>query len=322
MVPHDADEPDPFPWADPALKARLRAGPLAVVRDYGLNLPDDLPPAVLADVVRIVSLLWVDGKIVPREQFHIDPADEGLLFGRGVWESTRTVGGVPWLWPLHVERLLRTAALLDIDLSRERIPDERRVADFVGQLAGTDVVVRVNATAGRPGKRGVVWMSAAVRPFPKPTIRLQTCPSAVRPEQAFLVWKTFQYASRLRIGHRAILAGFDSALMVDPQDFVLESAHANIFLRLPEGWVTPSAESGSFLPGTVRQHLLQSSPIPIREAKIPRRILGQVREAFVTNSNVGLVPIIQIDDHRYEIGEETRRLGEWLLPRSLDTRPG
>src|SRR5262249_31043955 len=71
-------------------------------------------------VARIMSLLWQDGQIVRREKFHVDPADEGLLFGRGLWESTRTLREVPWLWPLHLERLRRTAELLEIDVAPER----------------------------------------------------------------------------------------------------------------------------------------------------------------------------------------------------------
>src|SRR5271169_2616865 len=103
--------------------------PAAVLKEHGLNLPAKCPPHVVEQVVRIVSLLWVAGKIVPREQFHIDPADEGRLFGRGLWECTRTHRGVPWLWPLHIDRLLRTAVLLEIDIAPERLPDSAQVSE-------------------------------------------------------------------------------------------------------------------------------------------------------------------------------------------------
>ncbi len=86
---------------------------------------------------------------MPLDQFYIDPADEGLLFGRGVWESTRTIGGVPWLWPSHLDRLRRTADLLDIAVAPERLPDAKQVSEYTRALSTQEVVVRLNVTAGR-----------------------------------------------------------------------------------------------------------------------------------------------------------------------------
>src|SRR5688500_5786753 len=109
MTPRQPIPADEWWWADPPLKQRLLRDPAGVLRELGVNIPSGLRPEILHDVVRIVSLLWVDGRIVPRDRFHIDPSDEGLLFGRGVWESTRTINSVPWLWPAHLDRLRRTA---------------------------------------------------------------------------------------------------------------------------------------------------------------------------------------------------------------------
>jgi branched-subunit amino acid aminotransferase/4-amino-4-deoxychorismate lyase len=302
---------DEFSWADPQLKERLQRDPAGVLKERGTNVPAGLPVSIVHEVIRIVSLLWVDGRVIPLERFYIDPCDEGLLFGRGVWESTRTIGGVPWLWPLHIERLRRTAALLNIDLAPERLPDSNQVSDYVRSLSSHDVVVRLNATAGRPGKTGIVWMSAALRPQPMASIRLRSRSLPVEKGQPYLTWKTFQYATRLRIGQEAGQAGFDTALLLDTSGNLLEAAHANIFVRLPDGWATPTADGG-LLPGTVRRHLLEHAPLPMREQTIPYARLAEVREAFLTNSNVGLVPVAQIDNHHFQTGSETLTLMRWL----------
>jgi branched-subunit amino acid aminotransferase/4-amino-4-deoxychorismate lyase len=262
----------------------------------------------------MVSLLWLDGKIVPREQFYIDPSDHGLLFARGVWECTRTFGGVPWLWPLHLERLLRTAALLEIDVAPERLPDSEQVRAFVRALTAMEVVVRLNVTAGRPGKAGIVWMTAVLPPAPTSSIRLHSGRLQIPGRQPDLAWKTFQYRNRLRAGKQARQAGFDNALLVDREGNLLEAAHANIFVRLPDGWATPSADDEGLLPGTVRRHLLERAPLPIREQIIPYSLLSQATEVFLTNSNVGIVPVLQIDELIFPIGKETLDLQRWLLP--------
>jgi branched-subunit amino acid aminotransferase/4-amino-4-deoxychorismate lyase len=313
MGPQPPARVEDWSWSSPALRQQLLTDPAAALKDRGINVSPDLPLEVVQEFVRIAFLLWVDGLVVPLDRFYIDPSDEGLLFGRGAWESTRTVAGVPWLWPLHLDRLWRTAELLGIDVTPGRLPDGKQVSAYVRALTSQDVTVRLNVTAGRPGRSGVVWMSAALRPAPVASLRLRMCPSPVQKGQAYLTLKTFQYATRLRLGQQAAQAGFDTALLLDAEDNLLEAAHANLFVRLPDCWATPTADGG-LLPGTVRHFLLERSPLPIRERTIPRGLLAQVQEAFVTNSNVGIVPVTQVDEQRFPIGDETQTLMRWLLP--------
>lgn len=313
MTPQQPAPGDPLSWANPQLKEQLLRDPAAYLRDRGINVPADMPASIMSEFVRVVSLLWVEGTLVSLDRFYIDPSDEGLLFGRGVWESTRTIGGVPWLWPLHLDRMRRTAELLAIELDPTRLPTSQQVTEYVRRLTSQDVVVRLNLTAGRPGKPGLVWMTAAAQPYPMEALRLGTCKNPVQKGQAYLTLKTFQYATRMRIGQQANLAGYDTALLLDSDGNVLEAAHANIFLRLQDGWVTPKADGG-LLPGTLRQHLLNQSPLPIREQVVPQASLAEVQEAFVTNSNVGIVPVTQIDSLMLPIGEETQSLIRWLEP--------
>jgi branched-subunit amino acid aminotransferase/4-amino-4-deoxychorismate lyase len=309
------DRSDPFWWAEPPLKQRLLRDPAEVLKERGVNVTPGTPLPMIHEVLRIVSLVWQNGKIIPIEQFRIDPFDEGLLFGRGVWESTRTINGVPWLWPLHIERLRGTAQLLNIDVAPKLLPDSNEVANYVRSLSSQDVVVRLNVTAGRPGNAGIVWMSAGLRPYPLASIRLQSRRNPIEIGQPYLTWKTFQYATRLRIGQEAGNAGFDSALLLDEQDNLQEAAHANIFVRLRDGWATPTA-NGGLLPGTVRQYLLEHSPIPVREQIIPYSLLAGASEAFLSNSNVGIVPISQIDDLTFQTGPETLAIDRWIHPAS------
>lgn len=304
---------DPFSWASLALKARIAADPKALLADRGLSVPDDLPAEVVGEFVAVACRVWVDGTVVGFDQFHIDPADEGLLFGRGLWESTRTIDGAPWLWPLHTERLIESARILHIDLDPKRIPTAAQITEFVRAMTYQDVVVRVNVSAGRPGHVGMVWMTAAPMPIVAEAITLKSAYSPVPKGLSHYTLKTFQYASRLNITQQAHDAGFDSALMLDAAGNVLEAVHANIFFLSKDGWLTPKTDGG-FLPGTVRRYLLESSPSQVREATIPRAAVNQMREAFVTNSNVGIVPVTRIDDIDFAVGPETRKLLRWITP--------
>jgi 4-amino-4-deoxychorismate lyase len=302
-------------WAEPKMQELLKQDPASAVRSLGIDPPEEAPASALIEAVKLLSIVWQDGQIIPKRDFRVSPDDEGLLFGRGVWESTRTFHGRPWLWEMHLERLRHTARLLNIAVNQDQLPNEWEVSRFVRSLTEMDVVIRLNLSAGSYGKPGSVWMSAALPVPPMPSIRLKTCPNPVPKDQPYLVWKTFQYATRLRIG-RQVPEGFDSSLLVDPNGRLLEAAHANLFVRLDTGWATPTASAGGLLPGTVRRHLLHHAPLPVTEREIFTSELGAIREAFVTNSNVGLVPVTLIDQHEYPIGQQTRDLAHWLIPQS------
>lgn len=305
---------DPLWWADAPLKERLQADPAGVLRDRGVNAPPGLPASVLHEFIRVTHLIWVDGTITPVNRFYIDPSDEGLLLGRGAWESTRTFNGVPWLWGLHLDRLIKTCDLLRIELQPERLPNEAAVTEYVRTLSGQDLVVRLNVTAGRPGQRGMVWMSAAPIAQSPPSIRLRTVVNPVQKGQAYLALKTFHYAARIRVGQLAASDGqFDTALLMDAEGNLQEASHANLFLRFADGWVTPPADGG-LLPGTVRHFLLERAPFPIKERMVSASAIPEVKEAFVTNSNVGIVPVSRIDGTTLPTGPDTTALMAWLQP--------
>ncbi len=42
----------------------------------------------------LTNSIWLDGKVVSRDDFSIAPDDEMLLYGRGVFETTRTFDGI------------------------------------------------------------------------------------------------------------------------------------------------------------------------------------------------------------------------------------
>ena len=300
-------------WSGTPSGELIALDPAAFLGSRGVNVPADTPEAVVFEALRIVTLLWSDGRIIPIDDFRIDPADEGLLFGRGVWESTRTRQGVPWLWPWHLDRLRKTAAVLGIAIEAGRLPEAAEVTNYVRSLTGQDVVIRLNVTAGRPGAAGRIWMSASLPPVPPEAIRLKIVANPIQPGQPYLLWKTFQYATRLRVGQQASQAGYDSALLMDADGLLLEASHANLYVRLADGWATPAA-NGGLLPGTVRQFLLQQAPLKIREQPIPAGLLGEATEVFVTNSNLGIVPVTRIDERTFPIGEETKALRDWLCP--------
>ena len=63
-------------------------------------------------------LTSVDGHITPSDEAVLPLPDDGLLRGDGVFEVLRLYGGRPFDLPGHLERLERSAAVIDLDVDR------------------------------------------------------------------------------------------------------------------------------------------------------------------------------------------------------------
>lgn len=256
--------------------------------------------------------VWRDGERVPRDEFRIDPFDGGLLFGLGAFETTRTVDGVPWLWPAHVRRMELACKVLGISRGSHPAPTADQVRDFVHSMSAEDVVVRWTLTAGSADRAGASWIS--VRPLPEPvdSFRLVTCPHRVSTHDPFSSHKTLNYGLRRLAYEEATRAGASDALLLDEEENVLESSTANLFLRVARGWLTP-ALSGGVLAGTVRERLLShGEPPSVHASVLCHASLAEAREVFVTNSVRGVVPVTAIDDWQFPVGDETRRIEQWV----------
>ncbi|PWK08465.1 aminotransferase class IV [Tumebacillus permanentifrigoris] len=56
----------------------------------------------------------LNGKILPVEQAQVSVLDHGFLYGAGLFETMRTVGGEPMFWAEHYARLVESAEALQL----------------------------------------------------------------------------------------------------------------------------------------------------------------------------------------------------------------
>ena len=70
-------------------------------------------------------LIFINGKIVPKEEATVSVFDHGFLYGDGVFEGIRVYDGVVFRLKEHIERLYESARTiaLTIPMSREEMID-------------------------------------------------------------------------------------------------------------------------------------------------------------------------------------------------------
>ncbi|MDI5936416.1 branched-chain amino acid transaminase [Halomonas kalidii] len=105
------------------------------------------------------------------------------------------------------------------------------------------------------------------------------------------------YVNSMLALNTAVKAGFDEALMLDPEGYVAEASAANVFL-LRDG-VLHTPEVTSCLQGITRDSVIRLARdalgLEVRERRITRDELYTADEAFVTGTAAEILPLRELD---------------------------
>lgn len=267
--------------------------------------------------------IWLDGRFVPWEAATVHVLTHTLHYGLGVFEGVRCyegAGGQPAIFRLreHTERLFASAHI--VGLTIPFTPDEidaacleavrrnglrscyLRPLVFLGDgemgLAATSNPVRV-AIAAWPW--GAYLGDAGVRDG----IRVKTS-SFQRFGVNTLMSKAKvagHYVNSILASVEVRRAGYDEALLLDPEGFVAECSGENIFI-VRHGQVKTSPLT-SVLPGITRDAamtILGDQGVACREERFTRDEVYVADEAFLTGTAAEITPIRELDDRRIGSG--------------------
>jgi 4-amino-4-deoxychorismate lyase len=202
--------------------------------------------------LRVVS----DSLVVIPGSAELTPADRGVLYGEGVFETLHVRPDGPWLLDAHLDRLTRSATLLEIPLP-PRAELTALAARAAAAWTGGEGALRLIVTpASFYATVGAV--PAAVRRERRDGIRLITADSgiAARAPWSLAAAKTLSYAENLAAKRWAHRQGADDVLWLRTDGCALEAPTATLVWLTGDTMCTvPPAETG-ILPGTTAAHLL------------------------------------------------------------------
>ena len=178
-------------------------------------------------------MIWLNGRLVAREQAHIDPADRGLLLADGLFETLRAYCGHAFKLEEHLQRMAEGAAELGIPLPLDLPGIAQAVRETLdaNQLSAADAAIRITLTRG-PGQRGLLPPED-----PLPTLIVSAAPYQAPPSiDGFIAItakrvrrneksvtariKTLCYLDNVIAQTEAEAAGADEAIMLNNQDAV------------------------------------------------------------------------------------------------------
>ncbi len=262
------------------------------------------------------TLVWVNGELVPRDRAVVSVFDSGFVLGDGVWEGLRVHDGHPVFLERHLDRLYDGAKALMFDIGATR---ERLTEAVYSTLAANDMTdgVHVRLMVTRGVKRS---------PYQDPRLTIGPATIVITAEHRQPLQETAGDGIALFTVHvrraapdtqdpklnshskltdvlaciQAYTAGADEALMLDPHGFVAtcNSTHFFIVTGPPDAPHVHTSDGRYCLPGITRANVLEvchANDIPAHETTFSLTDVYGAREAFVTGTLAGLVPVRCVD---------------------------
>ena len=258
--------------------------------------------------------MWIhlNGRLVPEAEARVPVFDRGFLYGDGIFESLRAVGGVVFRSGRHLDRLLRSAEGIGLDLTGRRaallsVLDEVLTAN---RLADARLRITVTRGAGQPGDYvgaagppTVVVSGAAYRGL-EPELYRTGVPIVVPrrrqipPEALDPAIKSISRLASVLARREARDRGAFESVLLDGEGHLTEGTVSNFFLVVRGRLLTSPAPEGG-LPGITREavvELARASGIEVSEERLPAARVAEAQEAFLTNTSWDVLPVVRADE--------------------------
>jgi len=255
------------------------------------------------------GIAWVNGMLVDPEQPVLGVQERGFLYGDGLFETVRLRGCVPLDWEQHLERLGQGCGVLKMPCPKETV--EAGVQELAARI--NDGVLRITVSRGEsprgllppPGiKPTVVVTGQDGKPYPDAAYEsgMNAClVSFPRNHCSPLVQlKSLNNLENILGRQEAAAAGVQEGIFCNLLGEIAEGTMSNFFLVRSGRIITPPPESG-LLPGIMRARVIslaESAGISVAEEKIFPEDFRMAEEAFLTNSLMGVMPLVVIDGEK------------------------
>ncbi len=268
--------------------------------------------------------IWFDGDFKPWKDAKIHVLTHGLHYASSVFEGERAYGGEIFKSREHTERLIRSAATLDMPMpwSVDQIEEAKRAVLEKNGLV--DAYVRPVAWRGSeelsvPARNNTVHLAIAAWVWPSyfsveeklKGIRLErskwkrpspeTIPSSAKAAGLYMICTLSK--------HAAEKAGYADALMLDYRGQVAEATGANVFFIKGKDITTPTPDC--FLNGITRQTLIELAKhngYTVTEWHIMPEELANFDECFLTGTAAEVTPVSEIGQYHFKPAEGCRTL--------------
>jgi branched-chain amino acid aminotransferase len=230
------------------------------------------------------ELASVDGRIGPTAEATVPMKDDGLYRGDGAFEVIRIYRGRLFALGDHLDRLQRSAAVIQLEFDRPAL--EKEIEALLAELGDADGQLRLIVTRG--GRR-----IAATEPLPPHAETLRLATVTYSPSVILNGVKSLSYAANMQATRLAKSQGADEAVLVQPDGTVLEPPTSAIFWVSPQGTLRTPALDAGVLESITRDRLVKA--LHVEEGFWPVADLRAASEAFLASTTREIQAVAAID---------------------------
>ena len=255
--------------------------------------------------------VYIDGKFCEKEDAKVSVFDHGFLYGDGVFEGIRSYNRLAFKLTEHINRLYASAKsiMLDIPLSKKGM--EEAVISTLKENNLDNAYIRLVVSRG-PGDLGldprkckkptviVITDNIALysEKYYKNGLEILTVPTRRNISEALNPQiKSLNYLNNILAKIEAVNFGYEEAIMLNTEGYVLECTGDNIFIAKNGELLTPPTYLG-VLEGITRGAVIDiadSEKIKFYEKVLTRHTLFNADECFLTGTAAEIIPVIKID---------------------------
>ena len=246
--------------------------------------------------------IFLDGQMVKARAELVDSLLPGVIAGKGVFETMRVYNGKVFSIDKHFDRLFRGLRLLKIRPSYSKKQMEIYLDRTIKANLLKEAKIRLSVWKEKRQLRiAVVCQDIGGSWVKKDQKGIRAIVSSViRKKTQFSNIKSMEYHCFRQAFNEAKEKGYDEAILLNNCQEIVEGSRTNIFYIRKGALYTPMVKCGC-LNGITRQTVIQLArklKIPIRVVAANIRMLLQSDEAFVTNSLIGIVPLVSVGNQR------------------------
>lgn len=259
------------------------------------------------------EIVYLNGSLMPRSQARVSVYDHGFLYGYGLFETMRAYHGTIFLLERHLDRLLRSSRIIGLDSKLANIDLGKACIDVLRANSLEDARLRLTVSRGEldsfpgPSTCDTPTVLVTVRNYSSLSPQIYNTgfkagiSSLRRYSQSPLSrLKSINYLLSVLAKMESEAAGLDESLLLNEHGSIAEGSISNAFFAtLPSCLVTPPLESG-ILPGITREvvmELASTLEMDVNESEVRLEDLGQFEEAFLTNSVIEIMPLVEVRDN-------------------------
>ncbi len=248
------------------------------------------------------NIICLNGEFLPAKKDSISVLDQGVLYGSGLFETIKVEKGKPVRVALHINRLFSSGLALDIDISFNRDEIKQMLEASARKNNIDSGALRLTITAGGSQIKPAIFISPRELIYSEDSFEkgIKTGISKIRKnkDSILIKHKTTNYFENIIAKSHAFKQGWNEAFFLNQEGNITEGSTCNIFMVRKNRLITPDIDSG-LLPGIIRELIINSlsnTNNSVEERNVSYDELISAQEVFATNSLMGIMPVVSIDN--------------------------